>query len=89
MRRDGKGDSGNIFFSPQPSQCQTIPVLRRFSKVKLPTTLGVKSAMMGIAAMGGHITNNGPPGWIVLGRGYDKLMTLEMAWVAAKQGCDQ
>ena len=41
-------------------------MLHRFSKVKLPTTLRVKSAMMGIAAMGGHITNNGPPGYALL-----------------------
>jgi hypothetical protein len=66
-----------------------IEVLRRFSRIKLPMRLSTQSALRGIAAMGGHLRSNGPPGWIVLGRGFDKLMTLEMAWVAAKQGCDR
>ena len=26
--------------------------------------------MLAMASLGGHIPNNGPPGWIVLGRGY-------------------
>jgi hypothetical protein len=27
--------------------------------------------------LGGHIKNNGEPGWIVLGRGFQKLLDLE------------
>jgi hypothetical protein len=30
--------------------------------------------MYAIAAMGGHIKNNGPPGWQVLARGYLDLI---------------
>ena len=37
-----------------------------------------------IAALGAHIKNNGPPGWLVLGRGFDTLLTLELGWLAAK-----
>ena len=33
--------------------------------------------MLGIAGLGGHIKNNGDPGWIVLGRGLDKLLAFE------------
>jgi hypothetical protein len=32
--------------------------------------------------MGGHINNNGDPGWIVLGRGYDKFLNVELKLVA-------
>jgi hypothetical protein len=41
---------------------------------------------MALAALGGHLRSNGPPGWIVLGRAYDKLRVLERDWTAAKAG---
>jgi len=37
-----------------------------------------------LAALGGHLRSNGPPGWIVLGRAYEKLLILEQGWVAAR-----
>ena len=46
-------------------------------------TLG--EAILAIAAIGGHIKNNGPPGWQVLGRGYQKLLQLEKGWIIAQQ----
>ena len=57
------------------------------TKMKESPTLG--EALLAVAALGGHIPNNGPPGWIVLGRGMDTLLTMEIAWTAAKQRCDQ
>jgi hypothetical protein len=41
----------------------------------LPTNPTVADLMTGIARLGGHITNNGPPGWQVLWRGYQDLLT--------------
>jgi hypothetical protein len=38
----------------------------------------VREAMLAIARLGGHIKNNGDPGWIVLGRGFDALLLLEL-----------
>jgi hypothetical protein len=29
-----------------------------------------------LAALGGHLRSNGPPGWIVLGRAFEKLLVL-------------
>ncbi|HET7545954.1 MAG TPA: hypothetical protein VFK05_39065 [Polyangiaceae bacterium] len=43
---------------------------------------------MAIAGLGGHITNNAEPGWLVLGRGFQFLLTLEQGWNAT-QGGDQ
>ena len=40
--------------------------------------------MLAIAALGGHIKQNGLPGWQVLGRGYQKLLQIEQGWVAAQ-----
>jgi hypothetical protein len=34
-------------------------------------------ALGAVARLGGHIKNNGDPGWIVLARGYEELLTLE------------
>lgn len=36
-----------------------------------------RDAMLAVARLGGHITNNGDPGWLVLGRGYEDLLALE------------
>lgn len=43
---------------------------------KLPLTTA-RDAMLAVARLGGHIKNNGDPGWIVLGRGYEDLLALE------------
>ena len=44
---------------------------------------------LALAALGGHLRNNGPPGWIVLGRAYEKLLVLERGWLAARRRSDQ
>jgi hypothetical protein len=44
---------------------------------KLPLVT-VRDAMLAIARLGGHIKNNGDPGWIVLGRGFEDLLMMEL-----------
>lgn len=43
---------------------------------KLPTNPTVQDALRAIASLGGHMTNNGRPGWLVLMRGYRKVSLL-------------
>lgn len=43
----------------------------------------VGDALLHLARLGGHIKNNGPPGWQTLGRGYEKLMALRLGWEMA------
>ena len=43
-----------------------------------------REVYMALAALGGHLRSNGPPGWNVLGRAYEKLLVLERGWVAAQ-----
>ena len=62
-----------------------IEVLRAMHPKPLPEPLCMNDAMLAIAAQGGHIRNNGPPGWQVLHRGFQKILTMEIAWVAAKK----
>jgi hypothetical protein len=60
-----------------------VDVLKATSKKPLPKNLTVSDAMLAVARLGGHIKNNGQPGWIVIGRGFEKLLALEQGWVAA------
>jgi hypothetical protein len=40
--------------------------------------------MKGIARLGGHITSNGAPGWQVLWRGYQDLLTWGGGYIRGK-----
>ena len=64
-----------------PTQVQ---VLRVFvPKAKLSETPNVRQALLAVATLGGHLKNNGEPGWLVLGRGLEELLLLERGWTAA------
>jgi hypothetical protein len=69
--------------SPSQIACLRF-ALRRLKRPELPPTPTIRDAMLGVAGLGGHIKNNGDPGWIVLGRGLDKLLTIELGYLAAK-----
>ena len=51
----------------------------------LPPRPTLRDVMLGIAALGGHITNNGDPGWLVLGRGLTRLLDAEVGWRLARE----
>jgi hypothetical protein len=62
-------------------------VLRAMSKsVKLGDNPTAEQALLAIAALGGHLKNNGPPGWIVLIRGFQDLLRYVEAWEVLKTG---
>ena len=65
-----------------------IRVLRATSKKTLPQSLTAEMALLAIARLGGHLKRNGLPGWQIIWRGYDKLLTLEQGWTAAIERCD-
>jgi Transposase DNA-binding/Transposase DDE domain len=62
-----------------------LKVLAANAREKLSPNPTVREAMLAIAGLGGHIKNNGDPGWIVLGRGFEYLLILEQGWLAAKR----
>jgi hypothetical protein len=68
-----------------------IQVLRVFSKRhRLPSEPSVRDVLLAIAGLGGHLKNNGDPGWLTLHRGYERLRSLEEGWSAALATiCDQ
>lgn len=46
--------------------------------------LCARDALFELARLGGHITNNGAPGWFVLRRGFDTLTTIHRGWALAR-----
>ena len=69
--------------NPNQIECLRAFMLERHGR-KLPGVLTARDAMLAIAKMGGHITNNGDPGWIVLGRGFDRLLDVELGFAIAR-----
>ena len=59
-----------------------IAVLRAVSKMPLPENPTVSQALDAIARLGGHLKQNGPPGWLILKRGLTDLLTMEKGWLA-------
>lgn len=58
---------------------------------QLGVTPMLRTALLAIARLGGHLKQNGDPGWMVLGRGMQKLLWMETGWAAAEdvRKCDQ
>ncbi len=56
--------------------------------LKPPET--VADALLHVARLGGHLRNNGRPGWQTLSWGYEKLLALRLGWeLAEAERCDQ
>lgn len=51
---------------------------------RLKPNATAKDALWAIASLGGHIKNNGPPGWLTLGRGFEDLDRFEAGWIAGR-----
>jgi hypothetical protein len=51
-------------------------LLQCHPRTKLAPDATVRDAMLAVARFGGHIKNNGEPGWLVLGRGYEEVLML-------------
>ena len=67
-----------------------LAVLKKETGIPLRKNSSAADAYLAVARLGGHIKNNGPPGWQVLGRGYAKLLTLETGYKIAKsETCDR
>lgn len=69
-----------------------IQVLRLIKPGKpLPSRPLVADIAAAIAELGAHIKSNGPPGWQVLGRGFDELRRAELLYtqMISATSCDQ
>ena len=59
-----------------------LAALRHMSHRPLPPTPTIQDALWCIAGLGGHIKNNGAPGWQVLQRGMEKFVAFAAGWCA-------
>jgi hypothetical protein len=51
---------------------------------RLPAEPSVRDALLVLARIGGHLRQNGEPGWLVLARGMHTLQCMEVGWAAAE-----
>lgn len=65
--------------------------LRTIARGPLPKEPTVQDVFYAIAAIGGHIARNGPPGWLTLRSGFNDLLLAERVLAGAKsiERCDQ
>jgi hypothetical protein len=50
----------------------------------LAATPSIRDALFVVARLGGHLRQNGEPGWLVLTRGMQKLLLMETGWAASE-----
>ncbi len=63
-----------------------LEVLRHLDdRGKLGDNPELRDGLLAIAAIGGHKKSNGEPGWLVLGRGLERLLDTAVGWRAAIQ----
>lgn len=56
--------------------------------VPVPIPKSLRESILLLAQHGGHIKNNGPPGWLTLAQGYEKLLTLRLGWAIREAARD-
>lgn len=64
---------------------QELNVLRKMGHRPLPPNPTAGQVLLAIAGLGGHLKRNGPPGWQVLKRGYQRLLDYTAGWSAAQK----
>ena len=62
-----------------------LAALRALSHRPLPRKPSAQDALWCIAGVGGHIKNNGDPGWMVLQRGMQKFLAFAEGWTAREE----
>lgn len=67
------------------TQLEVLRILCTENDHDLPSKPTAHDIMMGVARLGGHIRQNGEPGWLVLWRGYKKVLEAESFLEVAKK----
>jgi hypothetical protein len=80
LERQNPQSSAAVFFDAVDVQLMRMDD----STPGLPEIDSLAAALQYLARMGGHLKHNGPPGWITLGRGFEKLLSLRRGWDAAQ-----
>lgn len=64
---------------------QQLKILRLLGSRRLPPKPTARDALWSIAGLGGHLKRNGEPGWLVLHRGMQTLLSYEAGFEAGLQ----
>jgi hypothetical protein len=80
LRQECRGPEGARSTALSHQQMQ---ILRAVLRKPLPEDPSPRDVLLAVAALGGHVKNNGDPGWQVLGRGLERLLTYQVGWCAA------
>lgn len=86
LGRDKTARPASVVFTLD--QLRLLRALLEKRRRQLAPNPSVRDAMLGIAGLGGHIKNNGDPGWLVLGRGLRRFTDAEEVWNLMR-GSDQ
>ncbi len=77
LSRTGREEPADTVLSPTQ-----IKILRALN-TKLPATPTVRTALLAVAGLGGHLKNNGDPGWRTLSKGWRTLTDYEAGYELA------
>jgi hypothetical protein len=75
IAREQPSRPASYVLTPMQLSCLFAAYLK-LTKRRLPDDLSAYDALAAIAKLGGHLRHNGPPGWIVLHRGFRKLFDM-------------
>jgi len=90
----GLAPAGPATYRSQPGEADAravvndvqLALLRSLKPKHFGTNPTAADALAAVAELGGHIRHNGPPGWLVLGRGWKHLRELEKGYRPALKG---
>jgi hypothetical protein len=82
LERKDSNEKATRAFSPIDLEL----LARAPSNCKHPPPRTVADALSHLARLGGHIRNNGRPGWQTLSWGYEKLLLIKLGWEMAMSG---
>ena len=65
-----------------------ILVLRAVARRPIPKSPTARDVLLAVAGLGGHLKNNGEPGWASIRHGLERLLDFEIGWQAARNPLD-
>jgi hypothetical protein len=65
-----------------------IEILRGHTTRSMSRIPNNEEVAMALAEIGGHLRSNGPPGWAILGRAFERLLLIEIGWNQRAEAID-